>query len=40
MRVLTGDRSVITNRALLVANARVAAELACALSKLGRPSAG
>ena len=40
MRVLTGDRSVATNRALLVVNARVAAELACALSKLGRPSAG
>jgi pseudouridine-5'-phosphate glycosidase len=37
MRVLTGDRSVATNRALLVDNARVAAELAGALSRLGRP---
>ncbi len=36
MRVLTGDRSVATNRALLVDNARVAAELAGALSRLGR----
>jgi pseudouridine-5'-phosphate glycosidase len=40
MRVLTGDRSVATNRALLLENARVAAELAGALSRLGRPSAG
>src|SRR6185503_19032016 len=40
MRVLTGDRSVVTNRALLVDNARVAAGLACALSNLGRTSAG
>jgi pseudouridine-5'-phosphate glycosidase len=40
MRVLTGDRSVSTNRALLVDNARVAAELAAALSRLGRPSTG
>ncbi len=39
VRVLTGDRSVATNRALLVDNARVAAELAGALSRLGRPSA-
>jgi pseudouridine-5'-phosphate glycosidase len=31
MRVLTGDRSVATNRALLLDNARVAAELAGAL---------
>jgi pseudouridylate synthase len=37
MRVLTGDRSVATSRALLVDNARVAAELAGALSTLGRP---
>jgi pseudouridylate synthase len=36
MRVLTGDRSVATNRALLMDNARVAAELARALSSLGR----
>ena len=36
MRVLTGDRSVATNRALLVDNARVAAELAGALSRLLR----
>ena len=35
MRVLTGDRSVGTNRALLVNNARVAAELAGALFRLG-----
>jgi len=40
MRVLTGDRSVATNRALLVDNARVTAELAGALSTLARPSAG
>jgi pseudouridine-5'-phosphate glycosidase len=33
MRVLTGDRSVVTNRALLVDNARVAADLAGALSR-------
>lgn len=33
MRVLTGDRSVATNRALLVDNARVAADLAGALSR-------
>jgi pseudouridine-5'-phosphate glycosidase len=39
MRVLTGDRSVATNRALLVDNARVAAELAGALSRLRRSSA-
>jgi len=38
MSVLTGDRSVDTNRALLLDNARVAAELAGALSRLGRPS--
>ena len=38
MRVLTGDRSVATNRALLLDNARVAAELAGALSRLARPS--
>jgi pseudouridine-5'-phosphate glycosidase len=38
MRVLTGDRSVATNRALLLDNARVAADLAGALSRLGRPS--
>jgi pseudouridine-5'-phosphate glycosidase len=31
MRVLTGDRSVATNRALLVDNVRVAAQLAVAL---------
>ena len=37
MRVLTGDRSVATNRALLLDNARVAAELAGGLSRLGRP---
>jgi pseudouridine-5'-phosphate glycosidase len=37
MRVLTGDQSVATNRALLLDNARVAAELAVALSRLGRP---
>ena len=35
MRILTGDRSVATNRALLVDNARVAAELAGALSGPG-----
>jgi len=40
MRVLTGDRSVATNRALLVDNARVGAELAGALSRLGRASVG
>ncbi len=40
MRVLTGDRSVATNRALLLDNARMAAELAGVLSRLGRPSAG
>jgi pseudouridine-5'-phosphate glycosidase len=40
MRVLTGDRSVATNRALLVDNARVGAELAGALSRLGRTSVG
>jgi len=34
MRILTGDRSVATNRALLVDNARVAAELARALAKI------
>ena len=34
MRVLTGGRSVVTNRALLVDNARVAGELAVALSLL------
>lgn len=39
MRVLTGDRSVATNRSLMVDNARVAAELAGALSGLERPSA-
>jgi pseudouridylate synthase len=33
MRVLTGDRSVATNRSLLVDNARVAGELAAALSR-------
>jgi pseudouridylate synthase len=33
MRVLTGDRSVATNRALLVDNARVAARLAGVLAK-------
>jgi len=38
MRVLTGDRSVATNRALLLDNARVAAELAGALSRLAQPS--
>jgi pseudouridine-5'-phosphate glycosidase len=36
MRVLTGDRSLVTNRALLVDNAHVAAELAGALFRLGR----
>jgi pseudouridine-5'-phosphate glycosidase len=36
MRVLTGDRSVATNRALLLDNARVAAELAGDLSRLLR----
>jgi len=36
LRVLTGDRSVATNRALLVDNARVAAELAGALCSRGR----
>jgi len=36
MRVLTGDRSVATNRALLVDNARVAAELVGALASQGR----
>jgi pseudouridine-5'-phosphate glycosidase len=40
MRVLTGDRSVTTNRVLLLDNARVAAKLASALSRLGRPSGG
>jgi pseudouridine-5'-phosphate glycosidase len=40
MRVLTGDRSVATNRALLVDNARVAAKLAVVLCRLGRPSGG
>jgi pseudouridine-5'-phosphate glycosidase len=34
MRVLTGERSVITNRALLVDNARLGGELAVALSRL------
>jgi hypothetical protein len=38
IRVLTGDRSAATNRALLVDNARVGAELAGALSALARPS--
>lgn len=38
MRVLTGDRSVATNRALLLDNARVAAELAGDLSGLLRSS--
>jgi pseudouridine-5'-phosphate glycosidase len=33
MRVLTGDRSVATNRALLLDNARVAGELAVALTR-------
>jgi pseudouridine-5'-phosphate glycosidase len=33
MRVLTGDKSVAANRALLVDNARVAGELARALSR-------
>jgi pseudouridine-5'-phosphate glycosidase len=37
MRVLTGGRSVAANRALLLDNARVAAEFAGALSRLGRP---
>ena len=36
MRILTGDRSVATNRALLIDNARVAGELAGALSRLVR----
>ena len=36
MRALTGGRSVVTNRALLVDNARVAGELAVALSRLVR----
>lgn len=40
MRILTGDRSVATNRALLLDNARVAAELAGAMSRIGRASAG
>ena len=40
MRVLTGDRSVATNRALLEDNARVAAELAGSMSRLGRAFSG
>ena len=40
MRVLTGDRSVATNRALLIDNARVAGELAVALSGLNAGDVG
>jgi len=40
MRTLTGGASVKTNEALLLNNARVAADLAVALSAIGTPPAG